>query len=111
MPIVKSSRLSLTPWQNSAESAIRELKKAAGQKMVCASVPKPFWANAIKLEAYICSNTAHDIYSLQGEVPETVMSGKITDISQFCKFAFYDWVMFCGEPIAFLDDNPVCCEL
>jgi hypothetical protein len=58
--------------------------------MVCAGAPKPFWANAIELEAYVCSNTTHDIYILQGEVPETVMSGETSDISQFCEFAFYD---------------------
>ena len=38
------------------------MKKAAGQKMVLAGAPKPFWANAIELEAYIRSNTALDIY-------------------------------------------------
>jgi len=64
---------SYSPWQNAAESAIRELKKAAGRKMVCAGAPKPFWADAIKLEAYVRSNTAHDIFILQGEVPEMVM--------------------------------------
>ncbi len=75
--------------------------------MVCAGVPKPFWVNAIDLEAYVCSNTAHDIFSLQGEVPETVVSGKTLAISQFCKFAFYDWLMFRDEPVAFPDDNPM----
>ncbi len=36
-----------SPWQNAAESAIRELKKAAGRKMVRAGAPKPFWVDAI----------------------------------------------------------------
>ena len=81
---------SYSPWQNAAKSAIRELKKAADQKMVCAGAPKPFWADAIKLEAYVPSNTAHDIFILQREVPETVMSGETSDISQFCEFTFYD---------------------
>ncbi len=36
-----------------------------------------------------------------------VMSGEMSDISQFCKFALYDWVMFRDQPVAFLDDNPV----
>jgi hypothetical protein len=75
--------------------------------MVCTGAPKPFWANAIMLKAYVRLNMAHDIYSLQGEVPETVMSGKTLDTSQFFKFAFYDWLMFCNEPIAFPDNNPV----
>ncbi len=75
--------------------------------MVRAGAPKPFWADAIELEAYVCSNTAHDIYILQGEVPETVMSSETSDISQFCEFAFYDWIMFRDQPVAFPDDNPV----
>jgi hypothetical protein len=83
------------------------LKKAAGRKMVRAGAPKPFWADAIELEAYLRSNTAHDMYILQGGVPETVMSGETSDISQFCKFAFYDWIMFRDQPVAFSDDNPV----
>jgi hypothetical protein len=65
-------------WQNATESAIRELKKAAGRKII-----------------------------LQGKVPETVMSGETSDISQFCEFAFYDWIMFRDQPVAFPDDNPV----
>ena len=96
-----------SPWQNAAQSAIRELKKAAGQKMVCAGAPKPFWADAIELKAYVGSNTAHDIFILQGEVPETVMLGETSNISQFCEFAFYDWIMFRDQPVAFPDDNPV----
>ena len=36
-----------------------------------------------------------------------MMSGKTPDISQFCEFAFYDWVMFGNDPIAFPNENPV----
>ena len=35
------------------------------------------------------------------------MSGETSDISQFCEFAFYDWIMFRDQPVAFPDDNPV----
>jgi hypothetical protein len=58
-------------------------------------------------ETLLGSNTAHDIYILQGGIPETVMSGETSDISQFCEFAFYDWIMFRDQPVAFPDDNPV----
>jgi len=51
--------------------------------------------------------TLHTIFILQGEVPEMVMSGETSDISQFCEFAFYDWIMFRDQPVAFPDDNPV----
>ena len=37
---------------------------------------------------------------------ETESSDK-ADISQFCEFAFYDWIMFRDQPVAFPDDNPV----
>ena len=53
-------------WQNQAEGGIWELKKASGRKMVRAGAPKAMWADAIKYEAYIQSNTAWDIYMLQG---------------------------------------------
>ena len=36
-----------------------------------------------------------------------VMSGETSDISQFCEFAFYDWIMFRDQPVAFPDGNPV----
>ena len=32
-----------SPWQDSAESSIRELKKVAGRKMVRAGAPKNIW--------------------------------------------------------------------
>ena len=76
-------------------------------RLVRAGAPKPFWADAIKLEAYVCSNTAHDIFILQGEVPEMVMLGETSDVSQFCDFAFYDWIMLRDQPVAFPDDNLV----
>ncbi len=98
-----------SPWQNLAESAIRELKKAAGRKMVRAGAPKPLWADCIELEAYIQSNTAWDIYKLQGETPETLMSGETPDISQFCELSFYEWVMVRdeGENVAYPNENPI----
>ena len=69
--------------------------------------PKKIWDEALEYEAYVRSNTAHDIYILQVEVSETVMSGKTSDISQFSELAFYQWVMFRDDPIQFPDENPV----
>jgi hypothetical protein len=28
------------------------------------------------------------------KVPETIMTGSTTDISQICEFGWYDWVIF-----------------
>ena len=52
----------------------------------------------------IRSNTAHEIYKFDGEVPKTVMSGKTSDISQFFELEWFEWVMFRDEPALLLDD-------
>ena len=96
-----------SPWQNSEMRSIRELKKGAGRKMVRVQDPKKIWDHALEYEAYVRSNTAHDIYILKGEVPETVMSGETSNISQFAQLAFYQLVMFRDKPIQFIDKNLV----
>ena len=96
-----------SPWQLKAEGTIRELKKAAGRKMVRAGAPKRVWDDALEFEAYVRSHTALDTFQLQGEVPETLMKGDTADISRFCEHAFYDWVMFRDQPVQFPDENPV----
>ena len=65
--------------------------------------PKHLWDACLELEAYIRSNTAHDIYKLDGEVPKTVMSGELSDISQFFKLEWFEWVMFSDETTSFQD--------
>ena len=75
--------------------------------MVRAGAPKRIWGDALEFEAYVRSNIALYIYMLQGEVPETIMFGGNSDVSQFCEHGFYDWVMFRDEPIQYPDENPV----
>ena len=58
------------------------------------STPKHLWDDCFKLEAYIRSNTAHEIYKLDGEVPKMLLSEETSDISQFCKQEWFKWVMF-----------------
>ena len=70
-------------WENQDEGGIRELKKASGRKNVQADAPKAMWVDSIEYKAYIQLNTAWDLYMLQGETPETVMSGETSNISQF----------------------------
>ena len=75
--------------------------------MVQAGAPKRLWDDALEYEAYMISNTTLDIYMVQGELPETVMLGGTSDISQFCENGFYDWVMFRNKPIQYTDKNTV----
>lgn len=81
-----------SPWQNAAESAIQETKRGAGRKASKAKSPAKLWDYCLELEAYIRSNTALDIFGLEGQVPETIISGQTADISPFVELAWYDWV-------------------
>eukprot|EP00804_Cyclotella_cryptica_P017310 CCRYP_020331-RA/>CCRYP_020331-RA protein AED:0.23 eAED:0.25 QI:0/-1/0/1/-1/1/1/0/484 len=93
-----------SPWSNSAEHEIRELKKGAARKLTRSGAPRRLWCFALEYEAYVRSHTAHDIYRLDGRVPETVVSGETADISPFCEFGFWDWVKFRDQGVAFPGD-------
>lgn len=96
-----------TPWSNAAESAIRELKKGVGRQMVRSKAPKRLWDDCLEREAYVRSLTAHDIYRLDGQVPETLVSGETADISPFATFKWYEWVLFRDTSVTYPDDTMV----
>ena len=68
-------------WSNAAKKEIKELKKGVGCKLLRSRAPKHLWDNCLKLEAYIRSNTVHEIFKLDGDVPKTVMAGETSNIS------------------------------
>lgn len=94
-----------SPWQNMAEGAIKEVKKASTRKMIAKGSPKPLWDYCGELMSRIRSHTSNDALELCGEVPETVMSGQTADISNLCEFDWYDWVMFVDTPSASFPDD------
>ena len=96
-----------SPWQNAAEGAIRELKRGAARKMSKSGSPMTLWDDCLELESYIRSHTAHDIYSLNGQVPETIMSGETADISFISELGWYDWVKFRDTSESFPNDKVV----
>ena len=65
------------------EREIKEVKKGVSHKLLRSRAPKHLWNDYIELEAYIMSNTVHEIYKLDSEVPKTVMYGKTSNNSQF----------------------------
>ena len=83
-----------TPKSNHAENTVRELKQNSARKLLAKKAPKRFWDDCMELEAMIMSHTAYNLWELQGQVPETIMTGQTADISQYADIAFYDWVMF-----------------
>ena len=82
-----------SPWQQAAEGYIKQLKKASSRKLISSGAPKKLWDHCIELMVLIRSHTAHTAYELHGEVPKTIMTGQTTDISNICKYNWYEWVM------------------
>ena len=69
--------------------------------------PKVLWDDSLELEALIRSNTAHNLFELNGEVPEASVSGETSDISHFCELEWYQWVYFHDSAIPFPEDKEV----
>ena len=51
-----------TPPSSTTEREIEELKKMAGHKLLWSRAQKHLWDDCLELEAYVRSNTAHEIY-------------------------------------------------
>ncbi len=45
------------------------------------------------------------MFKLDGEVPETIMSGKTADTSQFCELGLFKWIKFCLTTVSFPEDR------
>jgi hypothetical protein len=81
---------SYTPWLNAAEGAIRELKWGVGHEMVQSCAPKWLWDECFEWEALKRSVTGHNIYSLDGQVPQTIVKGETADTSAIALFCWYE---------------------
>lgn len=96
-----------SPWSNAAEGTNREVKKGSRRIMIHSGAPKQLWDHALELQALIMSHTSNEHYLLNGEVPETYMTGETADISQISEFGFYQWVMFRDSSVSFPEDDMV----
>ncbi len=94
-----------SPWSNSCEVAIKEVKLAAGRNLRESKCPKVLWDDCFERRAYIRSTTVYDIYSLIGEVTDTLVNGETPDISEFSSFKWYLWVKYRDQQVAFPDDK------
>ena len=77
-----------SPLMMADKGCIKYLKQGLPQKMLKSASPKQLWDHCIELEALIRLNTALDIYSLEGQLTETVMTGQNDDIINLCE---YEW--------------------
>jgi hypothetical protein len=62
--------------------------------MMLSSCPKRLWDECLFIEAYVLSNTALDIFVLEGQVLEIRVKGKTVDISTIAEYGWYEWVKF-----------------
>jgi hypothetical protein len=83
-----------SPWQNTCEREIREVKKGVTRTLVQTEAPIRTWDWCMEWESAVRSLTALDIYQLNGRVPHALISGETPDISQYCEFGFWQWVKF-----------------
>eukprot|EP00804_Cyclotella_cryptica_P017681 CCRYP_017149-RB/>CCRYP_017149-RB protein AED:0.55 eAED:0.42 QI:0/0/0/0.5/0.66/0.5/4/0/308 len=79
-PCLLQSTEPYSPWSNSAEREIRELKKGAARKLTRSGA----------------------LAGCDGRVPETVASGETADISPFCEFGFGIGLSFVTKALLFL---------
>ena len=87
------------------EGCIKQTKLGSSRKMLKSGSPKVLWNHCIEPEALICSHTALNIYGLEGQVPETLMSGQTDDISNLCEFEWFQWVMFSQPTETYPEDK------
>ena len=76
-----------------AEGCIKQTKLRSSRRMLKSGSSKALWDLCIELEALTCSHTDLYIYGIEGQVPETFMSGQTGDISSLCEFEWFEWVM------------------
>ena len=69
--------------------------------------PKQLWDDCLELQGFITSNTAGNHFGLNGETPETMLSGETADISEFAEYGWYDWVKFCDTNVPYPEDKLV----
>ena len=75
--------------------------------MVRSAAPKRLWDDCLERKAYVRPFTAHNIYKLNGKVPETIVNGEKADILPLALFKWYEWVMFRDTSVTYPDDSMV----
>ena len=86
---------------NRAEREIATLKQGTRSDLHDNGSPADFWCYALERRAAINIAIPRDNINCQNQPPETVMTGKPTDISNISEFKFYEWVKYKREKVHF----------
>ena len=70
------------PWANRAEGVVRDNKRAARRAMKKSSCSAKLCDSCAELQAKTGCHTTNDIPTLNGQFPETVVTGNTGDISE-----------------------------
>ena len=69
------------------------------------NTPKRLWDDCIEYIAGTRRLSYVDSFKLQGEVPETVVTGITADISRYAEFSFYQWIWWHDTEVQFPGDK------
>ncbi len=86
-----------SPWQNRAESGIRELKCQVHRKMVGRWVPQRLYGFCSKCCCKVRNKTAGKLFALNDRTPFEATLGNTPDISSLIPFDFCDAVWYIDE--------------
>ena len=69
--------------------------------------PLPFWDYCVERRARINNLTAKDAFKLHGETAHTATTGEEGDISNLCKYGWYEWCYYWEQRAGFPDMKEV----
>jgi hypothetical protein len=90
-----------SPWQNRAESNIRELKRHVSRKMKARNVHKALWDYCARWSCDVHSKTSTKLFVLDGRTPYEAVTGDTPDISSIMAYDFYEPVWYYDKIAAF----------
>jgi hypothetical protein len=83
-----------TQKHNLAEAGICKLKWKYKKLKRRTNSPKAVWDHLMMYASLLLSPTARNITELEGQTPQTVITGITPDISKLVEFEWYQWVWF-----------------
>ena len=82
------------PNQNLAEDSIRETRQIFTRAMTKKNTPRVIWDRCFVWSSDVRRKVAWNIRKLNGQTPETILTGDSDDISQMAEFGWYDWLWY-----------------
>lgn len=83
-----------TPNATMCEAGIRETLRGFRRMMNASNTPGCLWDDGLEYYSQVRCHTVNTIHETQGEVPQTMMTGEVSDISYLCEFDWYKYVWY-----------------